>query len=73
MVRGQPRQIVPKTPSPKYLEQKQMGGLTQGVEHLLRKCEALSSNPSPTKKKKKCQDIIFRREEKVALKNTYIA
>jgi hypothetical protein len=51
MVQGQPRQIVHGTPSPKSTEQ-------NGLEHLLSKyllCqgEALSTNPSYKKKKKK--------------------
>jgi hypothetical protein len=32
---------------------KNAGGMTQVVEHLLSNCEALNSNPSTTKKRKK--------------------
>jgi hypothetical protein len=35
------------------LDRERAGGVAQVVEHLPRKCEALSSNPSPAKKKKK--------------------
>jgi hypothetical protein len=45
---GQPRQIVQETPSAKWT-----GGVAQAVHCLLCKGEALSSNSSPTKKKKK--------------------
>jgi hypothetical protein len=46
-VRGQPAQIVHKTPSAKWT-----GGVPQMVEYLFCKDEVLSSNPSPTKKTK---------------------
>jgi hypothetical protein len=45
---GQPGQIVFKTPNSRA---KWTGGMTQMVEHLLCKYEALTSNPSPTKKR----------------------
>jgi hypothetical protein len=41
--------------SKKITRAKWAGGMVQAVEHLLCNCEALSSNPSTTKKKKKCQ------------------
>jgi hypothetical protein len=49
-VRGQPGQIVPR-----YLQnrEKWTGDVIEVVEHMLCKWEAPSSNPSPTKKKKK--------------------
>jgi hypothetical protein len=50
-VQGQLRQIVCETLSHKITSVKWTGGMTQAVEHLLCKCEALSSNPSPTKNK----------------------
>jgi hypothetical protein len=52
-VRGQPGQIVHKTPSPKVTRAKWTGDLAQVVEHLLCKHKALSLNTKPTKKKKK--------------------
>jgi hypothetical protein len=52
-VRGQPGQIVCKTPMSKITRAKWTAGVAQGVECLLCKCKALSSNPSVTKKKKK--------------------
>jgi hypothetical protein len=51
-VPGRPRQIVPETPISKTTKAKWTGVVAQAVEHLLCKCEALSSNPSPIKKKK---------------------
>jgi hypothetical protein len=53
MVQGQPRQTVHETPISKITRAKWTGGVTQAVEHLLCKHKTLSSNPSPTKKKKK--------------------
>jgi hypothetical protein len=52
VVQGQSGQLVHETPSTKQPEQKRTGGVTKAVEHLLCKHEALSSNPSPTKKNK---------------------
>jgi hypothetical protein len=52
-VRGQPRQIVHETPSPKTTRAKWTGGVVQMVNNVHYKHEALSSNPTPTKKKKK--------------------
>jgi hypothetical protein len=49
-VQGQLRQIVHETPISKITRAKRTGGITKAVEHLLCKCEALNSNPSPTKK-----------------------
>jgi hypothetical protein len=43
-VQGQPGEIVCETPISK---------ITRATEQLLCRCEALSENPSPTKKKKK--------------------
>jgi hypothetical protein len=51
-VPGQPKQIVQETPISKITRAKWTGGMAQAIEHLLCKCEALSSNPSLTKKKK---------------------
>jgi hypothetical protein len=39
-------------PLPKITTRKETGGVAQGVECLLCQHKALSSNPSPTKKKK---------------------
>jgi hypothetical protein len=50
VVISQPRQIVCETLSQKYPTQNRAGGV---VECLSSKCEALSSNPSTAKKKKK--------------------
>jgi hypothetical protein len=44
---------VPEIPSPKITRANWTGGVAQSVEYLLCKCEALSSNASPTKKNKK--------------------
>jgi hypothetical protein len=52
-VQGQPRQIVHETPTSKITRAKWTGDVTQVVECPLCKLEALSSNPSPTKKKEK--------------------
>jgi hypothetical protein len=52
IIRGQLKQIVHETPTSKITRVKWTGGMAQAVEHLLYKCEALSSKPSPTKKKK---------------------
>jgi hypothetical protein len=52
-VQGQLRQIVYETPISKIAREKCTGGLVQVVEHLLCQCDALSSNPNPTKKKNK--------------------
>jgi hypothetical protein len=41
-----------RAPISKISRAKWTGGIDQVVEFLLWKCEALSSNPSPTKKKK---------------------
>jgi hypothetical protein len=48
-VQAQPRQIVQETPTSKITKAKWPGGVVQAIEHLLCNCEALSSNPSPTK------------------------
>jgi hypothetical protein len=39
-------------PSSKITRAKRAGGMTQAIEHLARKCEALSSNPSITEERK---------------------
>jgi hypothetical protein len=54
LVQGQPTQIVHKNLSQKYptCTRKRVGEVTQMVEHLPRKCEALNSNPSTLPKKK---------------------
>jgi hypothetical protein len=49
-VYNQPGQIICETWSPNTEENG--GGVTQGAEHLLWKCQALSSNPSLSKKNK---------------------
>jgi hypothetical protein len=46
-------QIVGETPSPKLARAKWTGGVPQVVESLFCKHNALSSNPSPTKKKRR--------------------
>jgi hypothetical protein len=56
VVQSQPREIVHETPSQKYPTQKRAGAVPQGVECQPSKREALSSNPSTTKKKKKVMD-----------------
>jgi hypothetical protein len=58
---GQPRQRVHETPISKITRAKQTGGVIQGAECLLCKCEPLSSNPSPLHNKKfknKCQMLL---------------
>jgi hypothetical protein len=45
-------QIVEETPSSKITRAKWTAGVAQVAEPLFCKCKALSSNPSPTKKKK---------------------
>jgi hypothetical protein len=57
-VRGQSGQIVCKTPISKITRAKWAGGVAQVVECLLCKCKAMSSNPSPTKKKKRAPKYI---------------
>jgi hypothetical protein len=56
-VRGQLGQRVSKTSSPKITRAKWSRGMAQVVECLLCKCEALSSNLKPTKKKKKPKNL----------------
>jgi hypothetical protein len=53
VVQGPPRQIVQETLSQKYSTQKKAGGVAQVVECLPNKCEAVISNPSPARRKKK--------------------
>jgi hypothetical protein len=50
-VRDQPRQIVPESLISKIMRPKWTGSVAHTVEHLICKYKALSSNPSPTKKK----------------------
>jgi hypothetical protein len=52
-IQGQQRQIVYKYPFPEITEKKWTGGMALEVYHLPSKQEALSSNYSPTKKKKR--------------------
>jgi hypothetical protein len=52
-----PAQIVLKTPISTISRTRWTGGVVQAIEHLLCKCKALSSNPSPAKKKKKVQKV----------------
>jgi hypothetical protein len=58
MVWSQPRQTVSETLTGKYPTPKKAGRVAQVVEHLPRKCEALNSNPSTAKKKKKAYILI---------------
>jgi hypothetical protein len=58
-----PRQIIPKTHLKKYPTQIRAGGVTQVVECLPNKYEALSSNLGTAKKKKKKPRVIFQRKE----------
>jgi hypothetical protein len=51
-VQSYPRQTVHENLSQKYLTQKRADRVTQVVEYLHSKCEALISNSSVTKKKK---------------------
>jgi hypothetical protein len=53
MVHGQLGQTVCETPITKITKAKWTGDVAQAVEHLLCKCAALSSNPSPTNKEQK--------------------
>jgi hypothetical protein len=52
-VQNQPREIVLETPVSKITRAKWTEGVAQAVKHLLCKCEALSSNASPTTNKRK--------------------
>jgi hypothetical protein len=54
-VESQSGQIVLETLSQKYLTQNRAGRVAQVLKYLAIKCEALSSNPRTTKKKKKNQ------------------
>jgi hypothetical protein len=58
-VRGQPRQIGHETSSPKITRAKWATIVAQVVDHLLCKCEALSSNPSLTSSSKKITKVLF--------------
>jgi hypothetical protein len=49
-VRGQPRGNSLRDPISKITTAKWTRSVTQVIEHLLCKCESLSSNSSPTKK-----------------------
>jgi hypothetical protein len=57
-VSGQPGQILCETPISKIARAKWTGGVAQAVEHLLCECEALSSNPSPTKTQNKSLPLL---------------
>jgi hypothetical protein len=48
---GKAGQIVRETPISKITRAKRTRGMAQVIEYLLYKYEALSSNPSPSKKK----------------------
>jgi hypothetical protein len=50
-VGSQPGKIVLETPSPKIIRAKWTGCVAEAVEHLFFKCEVLSSNFRPIKKK----------------------
>jgi hypothetical protein len=52
MVQSQSGQTVGETMSQKTPSQNRAGQMVQVVKHLPRRCEALSSNPSTTKKGK---------------------
>jgi hypothetical protein len=58
-IQAQPGQNVQEIPSPKITRAKWSGDVAQAIEHLLCKCEALSSNHSPTKKKKKKKRLTY--------------
>jgi hypothetical protein len=55
----QPGKIVDGAPISKTTRTKWNGGVAQAVEHLLSNCEALSSNPRPTKNFLKSQQFLF--------------
>jgi hypothetical protein len=69
-VRSQLRQIVYKTLSWKYPIQERASGVTQVVECLLSKIEALSSNRSAAKKTKQQQNYASTLELEFILLNT---
>jgi hypothetical protein len=52
-VQSHPRQTVHKTPISKITRAKWTRGVAQALEYLICKHETLSSNPNPTKRKKK--------------------
>jgi hypothetical protein len=62
VVRSQPKQIVHETLSRKYPTQKRAGRVTQVVECLPSKCEALSSHPTTTLPKS-CEIRLQRQQE----------
>jgi hypothetical protein len=64
VVQGQPRQKVHEIPISKITRGKWTGGVVQAVQLLLCKHEALSSNPSPTKKgkEKKRNTTVIKRK-----------
>jgi hypothetical protein len=51
VAQGQSGKIVQETPISKITRAKWSGGVARVVDHLLGKCEALNSNPSPIKTK----------------------
>jgi hypothetical protein len=56
MVQDQSGQTVKETPISKITRAKRAGDMAQAVEHLVCEHKSLSSNPRPTKKKKKKND-----------------
>jgi hypothetical protein len=68
MARGHPGQIICETPISKISRAKWTGDVAQAVEHC--KYKALSSNPSPTKKKKKAN--VHTPQFKTKLSNEFI-
>jgi hypothetical protein len=76
MAQIQPKQRVLETLSQKYLARNKAGGVIQVVEHLLNKCEALSSSTSTTiKRKYECCQVWWPMQEDLELKTSlgYIA
>jgi hypothetical protein len=59
VVRGQPGQMVCRTPISKITIPKWTEGMAQVVELLFCECRALSSKPGPTKKKKKKKELLM--------------
>jgi hypothetical protein len=74
MAGNQTRQIVHKTLSQKYLTQKRAGEVTQVVEHLPSKTEALSSSPNTANKKKReketYQGLIKLKQQNICIQKT---
>jgi hypothetical protein len=72
MVPDQLRQVFLETPISKIIRTKWTESVAQGVERLLCKCEPLSSNFSPTKKKKKKKTEITDSQTKGNLPHQHI-